>query len=69
MEEWSRPGGIRDRLLLCKKIAAEKDPNDTGAVEEVNAVCANVTTEMGSIGVFEEYNVKLYSIGLSFIVG
>ena len=68
MEEWSRPGGIRDSLLLCKKIAAEKDPNDTGAVEEVNAVCAHVTEEMGTIGVFEELDVEFLSIGPSVFI-
>ena len=50
MLNWTRPGGTRDQLLRCKEIAAEKDPNDTGIVEEVNAVCANVTYDPADIG-------------------
>ena len=43
MFEWSRPDGLRDRLVKCKALAAEKDPDDTGANEEVNAFCGNAT--------------------------
>ena len=53
MYEWTRPGGLRDQVAECKALAAEKDPNDTGADEEVSAFCKNVTDTINALG--EEY--------------
>ena len=37
--EYTRPGGCKDQILYCRKLAAESDPNDDGAIEKVNAAC------------------------------
>ncbi|KAI5779171.1 Alpha/Beta hydrolase protein [Geopyxis carbonaria] len=35
-----RPGGCRDQIMDCRRLAAALDPDDDGAVARVNAVCA-----------------------------
>lgn len=39
MHDWSRPGGCRDQIELCRALATEGDPHMYGANETVNKVC------------------------------
>lgn len=47
----------------CRALAAERDPEGTGNVEAVNAVCVNTTTTCfdGLLGLYLESNVSLSS--------
>jgi hypothetical protein len=42
VENFTAPGGCQDKLLKCRELAAERDPRNLGADEEVNAICLEV---------------------------
>ncbi|KNG80423.1 carboxypeptidase S1 [Aspergillus nomiae NRRL 13137] len=40
MEAWSKPGGCKDQIIECRRLAAEGDPKMYGNNATVNKVCA-----------------------------
>ncbi|KAI9853762.1 MAG: hypothetical protein M1824_000912 [Vezdaea acicularis] len=39
LNDFTKPGGCRDKIVNCRTLAAAQDPNDFGAVDAVNAAC------------------------------
>lgn len=43
MRAWSRPGGCKDGILKCRRLAAEGDPKMTGRNATVNKFCSKAS--------------------------
>ncbi|KAF9890986.1 hypothetical protein FE257_005243 [Aspergillus nanangensis] len=40
MDAWSKPGGCKDQIVECRRLASEGDPEMHGNNDTVNAVCS-----------------------------
>ena len=63
--EFEKPGGLREAIEKCQKMAREADPDDKGDMDEVNKYC----TEFGDLEVetviqqyFESGKVSMHFI-------
>lgn len=65
IHDYSRPGGCMDQMLYCRKLAAESDPNDDGAIEKVNAACITAGNYCGITTVLPYFNYTNVSYSLS----
>lgn len=45
IHEITKKGGVEDRVLECRRLARELDPDQRGDVEEVNSFCKMVETQ------------------------
>lgn len=43
MDEATKKGGVKDKVLECRRLARELDPEQTGTVDEVNRYCTWVS--------------------------
>lgn len=43
MSELLRPGGLRDQITECQRLARESDPSEYGDIEKVNTYCAKTS--------------------------
>ena len=55
MHEWEKKGGIQDKIIKCRHLAAISDPDEQGDDSEVNLACraASEETEELSKAYFE----------------
>ncbi|KAE8354292.1 Alpha/Beta hydrolase protein [Aspergillus coremiiformis] len=44
MEAWSKPGGCKDQIIECRRLAAEGDPEMYGNNHTVNTACGKANT-------------------------
>lgn len=47
--ELLRPGGLKDQITECRRLARESDPNEYGNIEKVNAYCAQASENVDNV--------------------
>ena len=67
MEQWSKPGGCKEKNAKCHEMAKKSDPMDVGDREKVNAICieASNCTENIFIAPYMETDVRFLSYPFS----
>ena len=45
MQEWERPGGVKDSILNCRRLVAEADPESLDDRRKINRVCSEAADQ------------------------
>ena len=64
--EWTRPGGCKDKIIQCRELADKSDPNDFGAIDEVNTACITAQECSGQTTVSDYMNISNVSLPIPF---